>query len=94
MPQSVVIMNVSTLTEMGTVDDEFLEACPNEDVFDIDVRWDSTDTADPEATIEFSAIWPSFLAVDVVDGFEVVEDRREALELDQLDAVSLFSFWS
>jgi hypothetical protein len=32
--------------------------------------------------------------VDVVDDFEVVEDRREALASGQLDAASLFSFWS
>jgi hypothetical protein len=28
----------SVLTEMGTVDDEFLEACPNDDVLDIEDR--------------------------------------------------------
>ena len=35
-----------TLTDTGTVDDEFFEACPTEDDFEVDERWDETEATD------------------------------------------------
>ena len=40
------IRKSKTLTDTGTVDDEFFEAYPTEDDFEMDERWDETEATD------------------------------------------------